>query len=312
MPIDLNALATLAVVARARSFRAAADQLGVTRSAVSQAVRKVEDTLGTAVLRRTTRSVALTEAGEALLARVAPALAEIDAATQTAAAHEGRPTGLLRLAVSSIAESFLSGDLLTSFLTAHPGVRLDILVTDAEFDIVAAGFDAGVRLGEVIERDMIAVPVSREQRQIVVASPAYLAAAGTPLHPRELTQHRCIGWRPSAEAAPYRWEFTEDDRDFAVTVEPKMTTNDMALMVKMARAGAGLTIGMAETFGSLLNTGELRAILEPYCPPLPGFFLFYPSRRYLPTKLRALVDHVRVWRRGHTVFRREIGDHLTR
>ena len=303
MPIDLNALATLAVVARTRSFRAAADRLGVTRSAVSQAVRKVEDALGTAVLRRTTRSVALTEAGEALLDRVAPALAEIGAATQAAAAHDGRPAGLLRLAVSSIAESFLSGDLLASFLTAHPSVRLDVLVTDAEFDIVGAGFDAGVRLGEVIEvieRDMIAVPVSKDQRQIVVAAPAYLAAAGAPLHPRDLTQHRCIGWRSSAETAPYRWEFTEDGGDFAVTVEPEMTTNDMALMVKMARAGAGLTIGMAETFAPLLHTGELRAVLEPYCPPLPGFFLFYPSRRHLPMKLRALVDHVRDRRNGRT------------
>ena len=298
MKVDLNALATVAVVARARSFRAAADQLGVTRSAVSQAVRKVEDALGTAVLRRTTRSVTLTEAGETLLEQVAPALAEIDAATQIAAAYQGKPTGLLRLAVSSIAESFLSGDLLTSFLSSYPGIRLDVLVTDAEFDIVAAGFDAGVRLGEVIERDMIAVPVSGEQHQIVVAAPAYLAAAGTPLHPRELTQHRCIGWRSAVEAAPYRWEFAEDGRDFAVTVEPEMTSNDMALMVKMARAGAGLTIGMAETFAPLLKTGELLAVLDPYCPPLPGFYLFYPSRRHLPMKLRALVNHVRDRRAG--------------
>ena len=204
----------------------------------------------------------------------------------------------MRLAVSSIAESFLSGDLLTSFLSSYPGIRLDVLVTDAEFDIVAAGFDAGVRLGEVIERDMIAVPVSGEQHQIVVAAPAYLAAAGTPLHPRELTQHRCIGWRSAVEAAPYRWEFAEDGRDFAVTVEPEMTSNDMALMVKMARAGAGLTIGMAETFAPLLKTGELLAVLDPYCPPLPGFYLFYPSRRHLPMKLRALVNHVRDRRAG--------------
>jgi DNA-binding transcriptional LysR family regulator len=300
MKVDLNALATVAVVARACSFRAAADQLGVTRSAVSQAVRKVEDALGMAVLRRTTRSVALTEAGEALLDRVAPALAEIEAATQIAAAHQGKPVGLLRLAVSSIAESFLSGDLLASFLRSYTDIRLDVLVTDAEFDIVAAGFDAGVRLGEVIERDMIAVPVSREQHQIVVAAPAYLAAAGTPLHPRELTQHRCIGWRPAVEAAPYRWEFTGDGREFAVTVEPEMTTNDMALMLKMACAGAGLTIGMAETFAPLLDTGKLRAVLGPYCPPLPGFYLFYPSRRHLPMKLRALVDHVRDWRAERT------------
>ncbi|ALN75238.1 LysR family transcriptional regulator [Aureimonas sp. AU20] len=299
MSIDLNALRVLAAVARVRSFRAAADQLGVTRSAVSQSVRKVEDELGTAVLRRTTRSVALTEAGEALLERVAPALAEIEEAIAATATPEDTPSGLLRLAVSSIAESFLSGDLLASFAAAYPRVRLDIVVTDAEFDIVAAGFDAGVRLGEVIERDMIAVPVSLEQRQIVVAAPAYLAQAGAPVHPRELTRHRCVGWRSSADTAPYRWEFSEDGQDFAVAVDPEVTTNDMALMVKMARAGAGLTIGMAETFAPSLREGTLRIVLEDFCPPLPGFFLFYPSRRHLPAKLRALVDHAKGWRRDH-------------
>ncbi|MHC9419906.1 LysR family transcriptional regulator [Sphingomonas citri] len=296
MKLDLNALTTLAAVARARSFSGAADQLGVTRSAVSQAVRKVEDALGVAVLRRTTRSVALTEAGEALLDRVAPALAEIDAAAAAAAAHEGKPAGLLRLAVSSIAETFLSGDLLASFRAAHPQVRLDILVTDSRFDIVAGGFDAGVRLGEVIERDMIAVPVSEEQRQIVVASPAYLAAAGIPLHPRELTRHRCIGWRSSDGTAPYRWEFSEMGREFAVAVEPEVTTNDMSLMVKMALAGSGLTIGMSETFAPWLHSGKLKEVLGSFCPPLPGFFLFYPGRRHMPLKLRALVDHVADWR----------------
>jgi DNA-binding transcriptional LysR family regulator len=300
MSIDLNALATLAVVARTRSFRAAADQLGVTRSAVSQSVRKVEDQLGTAVLRRTTRSVTLTEAGEALLDRVGPALSEIGAAVERAGARDERPTGRLRLAVSSIAESFLSGDMLASFLAANPAVGLDVVVTDAEFDIVAAEFDAGVRLGEVIERDMIAVPAGQDQRQIVVAAPAYLATAGTPGHPRELAQHRCVGWRSSTEVAPYRWEFTEEGRDFAVAVEPEMTSNDMALMVKMARAGAGLTIGMADTFAPWIETGELCPVLEPFCPPLPGFFLFYPNRRHLPMKLRALVEHVRMWRNRST------------
>ena len=297
MTLDLNALTTLATVARAKSFRAAADQLGVSRSAVSQAVRKVEDALGTALLRRTTRSVTLTEAGETLLERIAPALAEIDAATQAASDRDGQPTGLLRLAVSSIAEAFLSGDLLASFRSAYPGVRLDILVTDEEFDIVSGGFDAGVRLGEVIERDMIAVPVSAEQRQIVVAAPAYLAINGAPAHPRDLTGHRCIGWRPSADVAPYRWEFMEDGREFDVAVEPEVTTNDMGLMIRMALAGAGLTIGMAETFAPWLRKGELVAVLQPFCPAIPGFFLFYSSRRHLPPKLRALIDHVGDWRR---------------
>ena len=297
MAIDLNALATLVAVSRAGSFRAAADQLGVTRSATSQAVRKVEDALGIAILHRTTRSVALTEAGEALLDRIAPALAEIEAAVQTASDREGRPTGSLRLAVSSIAESFLSGELLASFRAAYPGVGLDIFVTDEALDIVSSGFDAGVRLGEVIERDMIAVPIGADQRQIVVAAPAYLAVAGTPLHPREVTGHQCIGWRPSTDVAPYRWEFTENGREFDVAVQPEVTTNDMTLMVRMALAGAGLTIGMEDTFTPWLRSGELRAVLEPFCPSLPGFFLFYPSRRNLSPKLRALVDHVLKCRR---------------
>lgn len=299
MPVDLNALATLAVVAELRSFRAAADQLGVTRSAVSQAVRKVEDALGTSVLRRTTRSVTLTEEGEALLDRIAPALGEISSAIEASGAQEGKATGRLRLAVSSICEGFLSGDLLASFVAENPAVGMDVVVTDGQFDIVAAGFDAGVRLGEIIERDMIAVPVGRDQRQIVVASPAYLASAGTPAHPSELPRHRCIGWRSDLGLAPYRWEFSENGRDFAVSVEPEMTSNDMGLMVNMARAGAGLTIGMAETFAPFIETGELEPVLSDFCPPFPGFFLYFPSRRHLPLKLRALVDHVHSWRARH-------------
>ena len=214
-----------------------------------------------------------------------------------AADRKGQPSGLLRLAVSSIAESFLSGELLATFRVAHPRILLDILVTDQEFDIVASGFDAGVRLGEVIERDMIAVPIGTDQRQIVVAAPSYLAAAGTPLHPRELTEHRCIGWRPSIDVAPYRWEFVEGGRDFDVAVNPEVTTNDMALMVKLAVAGAGLTVGMAETFAPWLRNGELSSVLDPYCPPFPGFYLFYSNRRHSPPRLRAMIDHVRDWRR---------------
>ncbi len=210
MPLDLNTVSIFVEVARARSFRAAGDRLGLTRSAISQAVRRLEDTFGTALLHRTTRSVSLTEAGEAFLSRVAPALAEMSVAAEEAVDRRDRPSGLLRLAVSSIAESILAGDMLTAFSRLVPDVRLDILVTDAEFDIVAHGFDAGVRLGEVIEQDMIAVPVSGPQRQMVVAAASYLDCHGTPAHPRELPAHRCIGWRPAPGLSPYRWEFAED------------------------------------------------------------------------------------------------------
>ena len=296
MAIDLNAVAVFVAVAEVRGFGAAADRLGVTRSAVSQSVRKLENELGVALLRRTTRSVSLTEAGEIFYQSAQPALAAVKDAVGATRDTRARPSGLLRLAVSSIAEHFLSGPLLASFLQGYPDVRLDIVVTDEEFDIVAEGFDAGVRLGEVIEKDMVAVPVSGDQRQMVVAAPGYVTRFGAPAHPRDLPAHRCIGWRRAPGLPPYRWEFGEGGREFDVAVEPEITTNDMLLMIRMACAGAGLTFGMAETFRPWIARGELTAVLGDYCPAFPGFFLFFPSRRNLAPKLRALVDHVRLWR----------------
>ena len=297
MRTDLTAISTFVAVAQDLSFRAAASRLGITRSAVSQSVRRLEDGLGITLLHRTTRSVALTEAGERFLSRVAPALAEVESAAMAAADDQSVPRGVLRLAVSSIAESLLSGTMFATFRSAYPEVRLDIFVTDAEFDIVAGGFDAGVRLGEVIEQDMIAVSVSGLQRQMVVAAPAYLERFGAPRHPREIPAHRCVGWRPAPTVSPYRWEFSEDGREFDVAVEAEVTTNDMTLMIRLACAGAGLTFGMADTFAPWIASGKLTPLLESYCPPFPGFFLFYPSRQNMPPKLRALLNHVRDWRR---------------
>ena len=295
---ELDGLRAFIAVAEARSFRAAGEQLGVTRSAVSQSLQRLEDRLGAALLRRTTRSVSLTEAGESFYAAVRPALTDVTAALQAVSEGRGRPQGTLRLCISSIAESFLSGPVLASFLVAYPDLRLDLVVTDAESDIVAEGFDAGVRLGEVIERDMIAVPVSSEQRQLVVAAPDYIARHGAPSHPRELTLHHCIGWRPSPKVAPYRWEFTEARRDFDVAVDPRVTANDMAVMVRLACTGAGITCGLEETFRPYLDRGDLVPVLEGFCPPFPGFFLYYPSRRQMAPKLRALIDHVKRHLRG--------------
>ena len=293
MTVDLNAVSVFLAVAETRSFRAASERLGVTRPAVSQALRRLENRLGVALVQRTTRSVALTEAGARLREEVAPAMAEVAAAVGRAGDREAAPSGLLRLAVSSIADGFLSGPLLAGFAEACPGVRLDVVVTDDEFDIVAGGYDAGVRLGEVIAQDMVAVPVSADQRQLVVAAPSYLRRFGAPAHPRDLVAHACIGWRPAPGVAPYRWEFAEDGREFDVAVDPRLATNDMRLMVNAARAGGGLTCGMEETFRPHLDRGELVAVLEGYCPPFPGFFLYFPDRRNLAPKLRALVDHVR-------------------
>jgi len=296
MAVDLNGISVFLAVAEARSFRVAAENLGVTRPAVSQAIRRLEDRLGVALVQRTTRSVSLTEAGEQLYQRVAPAVSEVGMALDAAADRDSAPSGLLRLAASSIAEQFISGPLLARFADTFPAIQIDVTVTDQEFDIVAEGYDAGVRLGEVIDQDMIAVPVSGEQRQGAFAAPSYIERFGKPDHPSELSAHRCIGWRPSPRSAPYRWEFGQDGREFDVAVDPQITTNDMWLMIRIACAGGGITFGMEDTFKPYVESGQLVPLLQEYCPPFAGFFLYYPSRRNLAPKLRALVDHVKQWR----------------
>lgn len=295
MTPDLNLLKVFLAVADAGNFRAAADRLGVTRSAVSQSIRRLEDELGIALVQRTTRSVSLTEAGVRLKSQVADALATVTAAWDNVV-EDGPPRGFLRLAVTSIAEQFLSGPLIVSFAQAYPDITLDVTVTDQTFDIVAAGFDAGVRLGEVIEKDMVAVPVTGPQRQAVVASPAYLARAGRPRRPSALVNHSCIGWRPAPDVAPYRWEFEENGRAFDVSVNAVVTTNDMLLMIRTALAGGGITIGMEETFRPWVESGELVSLLRKFLPTFPGFYLYFPNRRNQPPKLRALVEHVRAFR----------------
>jgi DNA-binding transcriptional LysR family regulator len=292
MKIDLNLLPLFLAVAEEHNFRAAADRLGVTRSAVSQGMRRLEDTFGTALVMRTTRSVRLTEAGARLRGALSQPLSDIGTALESVAA-ENAPRGLLRIAATSIAEQFLSGPLIAAFAQANPGVTIDVTVTDEEFDIVAAGYDAGVRLGEVIEQDMIAIPLTGDQREMAVAAPAYLANHGAPMHPRDLVHHRCIGWRPAPNVAPYRWEFEENGIPFDVAVEPQITTSDLRLMIRAALAGGGITFALEETFRPFVEKGELVPLLKDFLPPFPGFFLYFPQRRNMAPKMRALIDHVR-------------------
>jgi DNA-binding transcriptional LysR family regulator len=299
MTIDLNLLPVFLAVAEEGNFRAAADRLGVTRSAVSQGIRRLEDLCGIALVSRTTRSVRLTEAGNRFLEALSQPLADVKSALEDVAG-DSRPRGLLRIAATSIAEQFLSGPLIASFAEAHPGITIDVTVTDDVFDIVAAGFDAGVRLGEVIEQDMVAVPLTREEREVVVAAPEYFERHGIPAHPRELVHHRCIGWRPSPSAAPYRWEFEQNGVAFDVAVEPQITTNDLRLMIRTALAGGGITFALEETFRPYIDRGELITALDDYLPAFPGFFLYFPNRRNMAPKLRALIDHVREHRRTGT------------
>jgi len=295
MEPDLNLLRVFLVVAETNNFRVAAERLGITRSAVSQAIRRLEDGLGIALVHRSTRSVRLTEAGARLHRQIATPLSTINTAMDEVV-DDGPPRGLLRVAVTSIAERFLSGPLIVGFARAHPGITLDVTVTDEESDIVAGGFDAGVRLGEVIEQDMVAVPLTGPQREIAVASPEYLERHGTPAHPRELVEHRCIGWRPAPDVAPYRWGFVEDGREFDVAVSPQITTNDMLLMIRTALTGGGITFALEETFRPYISRGELVPLLQEFSLPFPGFYLYFPSRNNQPPKLRALVEYVRAFR----------------
>lgn len=292
MKPDLNLLPLFLVVAEEDSFRSAADRLGVTRSAVSQGIRRLEDALGDTLVNRTTRAVHLTEAGERLRELLSGPLSEIGTALEQVAG-DGAPRGHLRVAVTSIAERFLSGPLMAGFVAAYPDITLDVTVTDEEFDIVSRGFDAGVRLGEVIEQDMVAVPITGDQREMVVATPEYLARNGRPAHPRDLIYHRCIGWRPAPDVSPHRWEFEEDGAHFDVAVQPEITSNDLQFMRRMALNGAGLTLAPKDTLHSHVENGDLVPVLTEYLLPFPGFFLYFPNRRNMAPKLRALVNHVR-------------------
>lgn len=272
----------------------------MTRSAVSQGLQRLEDRLGLAFVQRTTRSVHLTEAGEQLYSVVRPAVADVRTALQAVQDLRTRPSGTLRLSVSSIAKTFLSGTFLASFLAAYPDIRLDLTITDDEFDIVRQGYDAGVRLGEVIEQDMIAVPVSTEQRQFAVASKSYLSrprcsfSSGridrTCLH-RLASSARCC----SLPLGIYRKQARL--RRFG---RAGVTTNDMGIMIRLACSGAGITFGMEETFRPYVTRGELVPILEAFCPPFPGFYLYYPKRQHQRLKLRALVDYLRLWKRDNS------------
>ena len=292
MSDELDGIEVFVAVAEAKGFRAAGQRLGVSGSAVSQALRRLEERLGVALVRRTTRSVHLTEAGERLLGSARPALEELRTAVAAVGELGDEPRGTLRLHVSRAGESYLSGALLAGFLKEHQHVRLDLVVSDEPVDIVAEGYDGGIRLGEIIDRDMIAVPVSGDLRLVVVGAPAYFASHRKPKHPRDLVDHDCINWHPTPEAPPYRWEFTENKREFSVDVRARVLTNDPALNVRLARAGAGVTLS-DDRVRDYVVRGELVSVLEEFSTPFPGFYLYYPERRHASSALRALVDYLR-------------------
>lgn len=293
MPQSLDDLAAFVAVARHRSFARAAVERGVSASALSHAVRGLEERLGVRLLNRTTRSMTPTAAGERLLAQLGPALAAVDEALLDLREGRDEPSGPLRLNVSRIAAFLLIAPVLRRFSDLYPAVRLEVWVDDGISDIVRDGFDAGIRLGERLEADMVAVRVGGELRAAVVASPDYLARFGVPGTPRDLARHACIGYRHVTAGTVYRWEFGEGATEVEVAVAGPLTVNDADLAVAAALDGVGLAYVLDPRVLDLVEAGRLVRVLEAWCPPFPGFYLYHPSRRQAPAALRALIGVLR-------------------
>ena len=286
-------MATFLAVAETKGFRAAGDRLGVSHSAVSQTLRRLETRLGVPLVRRSTRSVHLTEAGERLYASLRPAVDEVRAAVALVSDLGNEPRGTLRLHTSYPALTMIGESLLARFLEVNQHVQLDLVVSDAPVDIVAEGFDAGIQLGEVIDKDMIAVPMTGDLRMAVVGAPSYFARRRVPMHPRELVDHDCLNWHPTAGAPPYRWEFTENGRTFAVAVPARVLSTASETNRRLSIKGLGITMAFHANVRDSLARGELVQVLERFCESFPGYYLYYPQRRQASRALRALVDHAR-------------------
>jgi DNA-binding transcriptional LysR family regulator len=289
---DLSGLRALLCVAEKRSFRAAAAELGVTPSAVSQIVRALEERVGVRLLHRTTRSLGFTEAGERFVAQLRPAFDGIDVAFESLTAMSGRPSGLLRLTMLRTGYADVVKPKLAGFLAAYPDIRIDIRLEESLSNIVADGFDAGIRLGHSLDREMIAVRVSADQRLVVVGSPSYFAQRGKPTHPSDLHEHACIGLRMS-NGAVARWRFIDDSKELELAVNGPVVTNDGAVLVDAAVEGVGLAYVFEDMVSSLVAEKRLVRVLDKYCPQIPGYFLYYPSRLNLAPKLKALVDFLK-------------------
>lgn len=290
---DFGQLRAFVAVAEALNFSRAAEKLGVSSSALSQMVRGLEERVGVRLLNRNTRNVSLTEAGEQLLKRVRPAVHELGAAIGQASELRGRPAGMVRIHCFRTAAPLFLRPLLPAFHDAYPDVVLDITLDDEVVDIVAGGYDAAIRIGEVIEQDMVAIKLGPELRQVAVASPGYLARRGTPQHPRELASHSCIGWRWPGHETPYKWEFRDNDRWFEVAVAGPVITNLKDFGLLAAIDGLGIAFATESMIAPHVAAGRLVPLLERWSAPFPGYFLCYPSQRQMAPPLRAFIDSVR-------------------
>jgi DNA-binding transcriptional LysR family regulator len=289
---DLGELAAFATVAEERSFTRAAARLGISQSALSHSMRGLEKRLGLQLLARTTRSVSPTAAGTALLHDLAPALERIERSLAEARKQRETAAGRIRLVLSRTATYMVLLPKLAQFARTYPEIVLEVTSSNDPVDLVAGGYDAGVQIGEFIQRDMIAVRVSKDLRLAVVGSPEYFKSRKIPRTPRELKDHACIGFRFSSGI--YRWEFEKSRKSLTVNPQGPATFDDPDLVIQAVLNGLGIGTAMEERLAETIAKGRLIQVLKDWCPTFPGYFLYYPSRRNQPAALAALINTLRL------------------
>lgn len=290
---NFNELQLFLAVARERSFTRAAGKLGVSQSALSHAIKSLEERLNIRLLTRTTRSVAPTEVGERIIACLEPRLADLELALGAIVQSHGSAAGNLRLSAGEHAARSLLWPRLKPFLKAHPQIKVELVVDNGLVDIVAGRFDGGVRLGESVDKDMVAVRIGPDMRMVVVGAPAYLASRGTPQTPHELQQHCCINMRLPTAGGLYHWEFEQDGKPLRVRVEGQLTLNLLGERIEAAEEGLGLACVPEDMVQNALEAGTLVQVLADWCPTFAGYHLYYPSRKQHSPAFARLIEALR-------------------
>jgi DNA-binding transcriptional LysR family regulator len=289
---QLNGLFALKMVADTRNFTAAAKMLGVSPSAVSQTIKQLEQRLGVALLSRTTRSTSLTEAGEGFLSQAGPALDQIRAALENVGTYAEKPSGLLRLNLPRQVYPFYVAPLVASFTKKHPEITVELFFEDQTSDVVEKGFDAGIRLSDILAKDMIAIKLFGPVRFVTAASPKYFDKMGRPEHPKDILLHNCIRLRLGAGLYE-RWEYEHQGKEFQVQVKGSLILNDSLLMLDAAVDGAGIVYSTEEAIRDEVRSGKLEIVLDQFAYTSTGFYLYYPKRSQVLPKLRAFIEHIK-------------------
>jgi DNA-binding transcriptional LysR family regulator len=290
---QLDGLIAFCKVAELRGFSAAAAALEVSPSALSQAIRNLESRLGVRLLNRNTRSVSLTEQGEAYLAQIGPALDDVLEAETQLHERQGHPSGILRINAARISTAMVLRPLLAGFLKANPDVQIEVTNDEGYVDIVERGFDAGIRLGESVQKDMVALPLGGPVSVAIVGSPAYFRRYPAPLHPSDLAQHNCIRFRFSGSGAIFRWELKVDEHIVEYEISGNLTVTDSMFSIDAALEGLGVAYTFEQLAHPYIQAKKLKRVLVDFAPTFPGFYLYYPSRRQQSSKLKAFVEYAR-------------------